>query len=185
MSDGIKQVGGAADESKSAIRAFNDGILRLGRYVASIAALYYTFKSLTGAITGSLNAIDDFRLITVGVAATITDMATDQSKGQQNFNQALAYSTVMYEKLELAAAKYFASGQELIEGWNILIMNGLVLQEQDIDNLGIIVDRIKLMTRGQMSSIQIAQELRAIMQGTARETSVFAKMMQSRLGAAW
>ena len=48
-----------------------------------------------------------------------------------------------------------------------------------------IVDRIKLSTQGQMSSIQIAQELRAVLSGQARATDQIAMLLRDRLGPEW
>ena len=74
----------------------------------------------------------------------------------------------MYNELELAAAKHFASGKDMVQAWNILAQKGIVLRKEEIDDLGTIVDKIKLATQGQVQGIQIAQELRAMLSGQAR-----------------
>ncbi len=137
------------------------------------------------AMRQGLKVLDEYKLTTIGVAATLTDLAKDQTKGQQNYNAFLAYSKDMYEKLELAAAKYFASGQDLTQAWNILAQKGVVLREQEIEHLGVIVDKIKLATAGQVQGIQIAQELRAVFSGQARATDQIAMLLKDKLGPAW
>lgn len=154
-------------------------------FTAGALGIYEIGSALKSAFKQGIEAINQYQLTTIGVAATIADMAKDQTKGQQNYAQALAYSKEMYNELELAAARHFASGKELVEGWNIMAQKGVVLRKEEIDYLGIIVDRIKLATQGQVASMQIAQELRSILSGQARATDQVAMLLKDRLGPEW
>ncbi len=154
-------------------------------FTAGALGIYEIGSAIKSAFKQGIEAINQYQLTTIGVAATIADMAKDQTKGQQNYSQALAYSKEMYNELELAAARHFASGKELVEGWNIMAQKGVVLRKEEIDYLGIIVDRIKLATQGQVASMQIAQELRSILSGQARATDQVAMLLKDRLGPEW
>ena len=154
---------------------------KLGVVALVTTGLYGLGRAAVGAFKDSIQAVDDFKLTTIGVAATLTDMAVDQSQGQQNYTQALAYSKDMFNTLELAAARYFASGKEMTQAWNILAQKGIVLRKEEIDSLGIIVDRIKLSTQGQVSGIQIAQEMRALLTGQARVTDQIGMLLKDRI----
>jgi hypothetical protein len=148
--------------------------------------IYKTMSLIKRGFSEAIEAANEFDLATIGIAATITDMAKAGSRDMRDvFAESLAYATGMYDKLEEAAARFFSSGEDLILAWNILTQKGVVLQEEEIDNLGIIVDRIKLATQGQMANKQIAQEIRSIMDGTAKITDQIAKLLQDRLGPAW
>lgn len=154
---------------------------KLGVMALVTAGLWKLEQAAVGAFKAGIQAVDDFKLSTIGVAATITDMAVDQSKGQENFNQALAYSQGMYNELELAAARYFASGKDMTQAWNILAQKGIVLKHEEIDALGIIVDRIKLSTQGQVAALQIAQEMRSMITGQARATDQVGMLLKDRV----
>ncbi|PSH02575.1 MAG: hypothetical protein CXZ00_16755, partial [Acidobacteria bacterium] len=98
----------------------------------------------------------------------------------------LAYAEETYNKVQLAASRFFASGKEMTEAWQILTNKGLRLSsDEDINNLGVIVDKIKLVTQGQSSSLQIAQELRSVMTGQARAGDQLAMLIEDRIGPEW
>jgi hypothetical protein len=165
----------AADE-------FAGAMMRQLGIAALVTAGFYKLEQVAvGAFKAGIQAVDDYKLTTIGVAATLTDMAQDQSKGQDNYTRALAYSKDMFNELELAAARYFASGKEMTQAWNILAQKGIVLRKEEIDSLGVIVDRIKLSTQGQVSSIQIAQEMRAMLTGQARTTDQIGMLLKDRI----
>ena len=196
LSTTLKQIGpelektkaaitGTADHGKSAFKSFNDHLLRMARIIASVAVAFYLLRGAISVFKQLLDVVDQFNTTTIGIASTMTDMAKDQSNPTKNFVQNLSYARDMYVELENAANKFFASGQELIQAWNILTQQGIVLQGTQIDNLGTIVDKIKLLTQGQVSSVQIAQELRAALMGQARPTDQLARIVKDRLGGAW
>ncbi|MBW1992663.1 MAG: hypothetical protein JRI59_11265 [Deltaproteobacteria bacterium] len=66
-----------------------------------------------------------------------------------------------------------------------MAQKGVVLRKEEIDHLGVIVDKIKLLTQGQVASFQIAQEMRAILTGQARVTDQMARLLMDKLGPAW
>jgi len=172
---------GSAD-SKAAADDFAASLMKqIGVYALVISAAYKLGNLVVDSFKAGIQAVDDYKLTTIGVAATLTDMAEDQSKGQENFNQALAYSQGMYNELELAAARYFASGKDMTQAWNILAQKGIVLKHEEIDALGIIVDRVKLSTQGQVASLQIAQELRSMITGQARATDQVGMLLKDRI----
>ncbi|MBW1953876.1 MAG: hypothetical protein JRI66_12485, partial [Deltaproteobacteria bacterium] len=165
--------------------AISQSIRKALTFTVAGFGIYQLGQALKNAFQQGIQAVDDFHLTTIGVASTLTDMAEDQTDVQGNYNQALAYAKDMYNELELAAAKFFASGSELIQAWNIMAQKGVVLRKEEINYLGIIVDKIKLLTQGQVGSYQIAQELRAVLTGQARATDQLARLLMDKLGPAW
>lgn len=187
-------VTGSMSNLKAATEAYRSTMQRLNGEVNStvqsllgIATVTAGIYALKNAFDAGIKAVDDYRLTTIGIAGTLTDMAATGTKNLQAFyDNAKRYAEDTYQKVELAAAKFFASGKEMVQGWQILTQKGVVLtSDQDINNLGIIVDKVKLLTQGQMSSLQIATELRAAMDGQARAGSQLAMILKDQIGPGW
>jgi len=157
------------------------------KQVASALGIAVGFHEAAQAIKSSLNVIDDYKRTVIGIAATLTDTATGTSEQLKYiYKDNLAYAEETYNKVQLAASKFFASGKEMTEAWQILTNKGLRLSsDEDINNLGIIVDKIKLVTQGQSSSLQIAQELRSVLTGQARAGDQLAMLIEDRIGPGW
>lgn len=155
-------------------------LLKLGSAAAGVQAIKKGFEE-------GLQVIDDYKLSTIGIAATVTDMAAEGATDLEGFyDNAKNWAEDTYQEVELAAAKWFASGKEMVEAWKILTQKGtIVTSDKDIDNLGVIVDKIKLATAGQVASLQIAQELRAVMNGQARATDQIAMLLKDMIGPEW
>lgn len=133
-----------------------------------------------------LKVVDDMKVTTIGIAGTLSDVVKGSSdQVRAAYQQNLLYAHDMYGKLEIAAAKYFASGKEMIEAWQILSTQGITLGgDKDVDNLGLIVDKIKVMTNGMTSSVQIAKELHAVLMGYEKPTDYLVKAMAAQ-NAGW
>lgn len=178
---------GAINSYTSTMERFNGSVRSTYASVAQLAGSYVSLQTLWKGFSDGIKAVDDYRLATIGVAASLTDMA---KKGSTNleavYRQNLKYAEETYSKVEQAAAKYFASGKEMIEAWQILTQKGVVVSSsKDLDNLGTLVDKIKLLTQGQASSMQIATELRAAMDGEVRAGAQLAMILRDQLGPTW
>lgn len=144
-------------------------------------------SGIVSTIKAGFKAVDDYRIATIGIASNLTDMAAKSNRSLESiYGQNLKYAQETYSKIEVEAAKHFASGKEMILGWQMLSQKGVMItSDKDIENLGIIVDKIKLATAGQNSEIQISQELRSVLDGQARATSQIAMQLKDRLGPEW
>lgn len=150
-----------------------------------IAGIYQLSSAIRTTFTGSIKAADEYRLSIINVAATLTDLQGKTAKNQESFNKHLAYAGEMYKVLEIEAAKHFASGKELQLAWTLIAQRGISLRHEEIGALSVIVDKIKLVTQGQMSTVQISQELRSLLNGQARTTDQLARLLMDKYGAAW
>jgi hypothetical protein len=187
---GLEDVGAAAEQANKAGAAGAEEfaialIKKVGIIGLAIAALCKLQEAAVEGFKAGIKAVDEFKLTTIGVAATMTDLADSGVSAQMAYARNIAYSKDMYNELELAAARHFASGTEMVQAWNILTQKGIVLKKEEIDSLGVIVDKVKLATQGQVQGIQIAQELRAMLSGQARATDQMAMILKDRYGAAW
>lgn len=174
-----QQGAAGADEFASAL------MRKLGVMALVTAGFWKLEQAAVGAFKAGIQAVDDFKLTTIGVAATLTDLGEKGADSQKDYARNLAYSKDMYTALELEAAKHFASGKDMTQAWNILSQKGIVLRKEEIGHLGTIVDKVKLATQGQVQGIQIAQELRAIFSGQARATDQVAMILKDKLGPEW
>lgn len=177
----------AKDEATAAVKSAFSGVKNavssvdsvIGKFNSSVRGTVATITGFAGAagavyavkkaFEAGIDAVEDFKLSTIGIAATLTDtvQGTDEEL-RAAYEANVAYAEETFQRVELAAAKYFASGEEMINAWQILTQKGTVItRQEDIENLGIIVDRIKLATKGQDAQIQISQELRSLMNGQA------------------
>lgn len=174
------------DSLNSNIGSISNSLSSL-KMMAGALGLSIGFHEAYEAVKKALNIVDEYKRATVGIAATLTD--TSKTSGDELklvYQDNLTYAQETYNKVQLAAAKYSASGKEMVEGWQILTNKGIRLtSDQDINNLGIVVDKIKLVTQGQESSIQIAQEIRSALSGQARAGDQLAMLLEDRIGPKW
>lgn len=134
------------------------------------------FQNTFGAI---LKNIDDFNVAAIATAAAVTGISKE-GRGVEAFNQNLNAARATFKELEIVAAKFFSTGQELQLAFNTLAQRGVVIRQDEFEVLGKITDQIKLLTSGQNAQIQIQQELRAILDGNVRTTTAFGKALQAR-----
>ncbi|MHA1951629.1 MAG: hypothetical protein ACW987_17405 [Candidatus Thorarchaeota archaeon] len=153
--------------------------------VAKLALVTFAVQTLANIINSTFGAmlknIDDFNVAAIGTASAVTGISDvgDQSIGE-TFNQNLQAALATFEALEIVAAEFFSTGQELQLAFNTLAQRGVVIREDEFRILGKITDQIKLLTGGQNTQIQIQQELRAILDGNVRTTTAFGKSLQAR-----
>jgi hypothetical protein len=159
-------------------KSFTLMVAKLALVTFAVQTLANIFQNTFGAI---LKNIDDFEVAAIGAAAAITGITseTDRSIGDV-FQQNLTAVRARFEELELVAARFFSTGQELQLAFNTLAQRGVVIREDEFNILGKLTDQIKLLTGGQNSQIQIQQELRAILDGNVRTTTAFGKSLQAR-----
>ena len=171
-----------ARRSAKSIDTQNKSLTLMVAKFALIAFAVQTLANIFNATFGAiLRNIDDFQIAAIGTAAAITSLtdAGDRSVGDV-FNQNLTFAIQTFEELELVAARFFSTGQELQLGFNTLAQKGVTVREEEFGILGRLVDQIKLLTGGQNAQIQIQQELRAILDGNVRTTTAFGKSLQQR-----
>jgi hypothetical protein len=180
LQNGLKQAKGELTGLRDYANNFGAALRRALGMAAAFVGVYQGLSLIKRGFTETIKAVDDFQMSTISAAATITDMAEKGGRDVKDiYANALAYARDMYFELQEAAAKYFASGTELVQAWNLLIQKGVVLRKEEIDNLGVVVDKIKLATQGQMGSYQIAQEIRAMMDGHVNAASQLAMLLQN------
>jgi hypothetical protein len=158
-------------------KSFTLMVAKLALVTFAAQTLANIFQNTFGAI---LKTIDDFQVAAIGAAAAVTSITSSGEPIGEVFDQNLEAALQTFEALELVAAQFFSTGQELQLAFNTLAQRGVVIREEEFEILGKLTDQIKLLTGGQNSQIQIQQELRAILDGNVRTTTAFGKSLQSR-----
>lgn len=177
-----KRKAAATKKSTGAIRKQSQPVTLLVAKFALMAFAVQTLANIVNSTFGAiLQQIDEFRVAAIGTAAAISGVAQGgQGTSGEIFNQNLDAALATFEELEIVAARFFSTGQELQLAFNTLAQRGVVVRQEEFETLGKITDQIKLLTGGQNTQIQIQQELRAILDGNVRTTTAFGKALQAR-----
>ena len=149
-------------------------------------------SSITAAIGGftagygvkkALGWIDEYKTDVMSVAVMLTDTMRGSGKEiGKVFQQNQIHAEAFFKVLRTQAMQSIATFDDLRSAYAIFTAKGLALEatQQQAKSLSDLVDRITLATRGQNQNIQVPQELRAILQGTARPVDTVAKMFIER-----
>ncbi len=175
-----KEVGGVSGAGGMLRNVFSFGAAIIGVQTLT-AALSGLKTAVVGTFQSALKQIEDFNLGVIGTAGALTSLAANPS--QAAFRQNLDYTREAMERLQIVAAKYIASGQEINIVFQTMAQRGIVpITEKDFDNLGRITDAVKIMTQGQDFSRQGWQEIRSIIEGTVLPGSLLARQIEAQVG---
>src|SRR5574343_405278 len=161
-------------------------LTQIGIIAAVGAAAKGALDLVVSAIKGGITAIEEFNLKTIGIAVGLTNIAAEgQGAFGDMIKQNMAFSKSMYERMREEDSKRFASLDDLMTGYNILVQKGYAVRMDEVDALGILVDKIKLATAGQNTQFQVMQEIRGLMDGQVRAGSILASEIRDRIGPQW
>jgi hypothetical protein len=177
----------AFGDSKAAADDFAGALLKkVGIFAMLTAGAYALSHAITAAFTGGIKAADAFEITTIGIGASLTNMAREgQGSFQQMFERNTIFAKEMYEAIRKEDYKRFASADEIMTSYNALVQKGYAVRLDEVSALGLLTDKIKLATAGQNTGIQINQEIRALMEGQARAGSLLAQELKDRIGPGW
>jgi len=179
-------LGRAGQEAGSQFAGGMDlSVAALGRKAAALAAAAGGVYGLQRAMQAALRVTEDYQMSVISIAASLTDLAKDTKDPAFTYSRNLEHAREMYAELEKEAARHFAGARQLMEAYTILVNKGVSIRKEEIGALGTVVDKILLMTKGQNAQIQIAQELRALLDGQARATSQVAMLIRDQVGPGW
>lgn len=187
----VEGLGGAGQQSfavqASASEAYAGSLAKqIGVYALVAAAAYKTKQAVVDTFKAGVQAVDEYQVRVIGIAATWTDMAkSGQGSMGEMFARNKAAAEDMYKGITVESAKHFSSAREGFMVLNRLAQSGYVVRQQEIGALLTLTDKIKLATQGQNVEMQLNTEIIALMQGQAKAQSMLAMELQSRLGPGW
>lgn len=155
---------------------------KFGKLGTSITAAIGGFTAGYG-VKKALGWIDEYKTDVMSVAVMLTDTMRGSGKEiGKVFQQNTIHAEKFFKVLRIQSMKSMATFEDLRSAYAIFTSKGLALEatQQQAKVLADLVDRITLATRGQNQNIQVPQELRAILQGTARPVDTVAKMFIER-----
>lgn len=187
---GTQAFGGASRGARNLSREIDRGNRSITLMVAKFALLTFAVQTAATIINSTfgaaLRSIDDFEQGIIGTAAAITNIADLSAQPGATladaFTQNLAFVRGAFQELEVIAGNFFSSASDLQLAFNTLAARGVVIRREEFTTLGLITDQIKIQTRGQVSSIQIAQELRNLFTGQVRAADQLAQLIRAQGG---
>jgi len=137
--------------SQRTSKAINNQNKSFTLMVAKLALVTFAVQTLANIINSTFGAvlknIDEFNVAAIGTAAAVTSIAnvSEDAIGAA-FNKNLNAALATFEELEIVAAQFFSTGQELQLAFNTLAQRGVVIRQDEFNILGKITDQIKLLT---------------------------------------
>ena len=137
-------------------------------------------KKLIGTFITGRQAIDDFRMAIVEVAASLQMLTEEPSiEGLETYYK---FAKGVFNDLEVIAAKHISTGEDLRNAYAKLATMGIVPQtEKQLEQMARLVDLIIIQTKGLDKQRQIRTELQAFVLGEMRQGAVMARMMSQRI----
>ena len=135
------------------------------------------------AVKQAMKQIEELKMDVNSIAVTLTDTVKGSSEQiQAAFKQNQKHAEAFFKFLRRQATQSLSDFGDLRNAYSIIASRGMSLDatEGNARLLSNVVDRIKLATKGQNSDLQITQELRSILSGTAKNTDALAKIFQAR-----
>lgn len=178
-------------QTQQQLRQSSEEAKSFGEHVTASAAKLFllyqaaktVFNAVKGGFTDTVSAIDEFQKGTIATAIAITNLASPTlafgRSWEETFKKNLDFTRGMFIELERVAARYFASASELQLAYNTLAQRGVIIRREELDLLGQLTDTVLLLTGGQQSSIQIQEEIRSLLNGSARATAQLSQIIKA------
>lgn len=135
------------------------------------------------AVKRALSVVEDYEMTVLSIATTLTDTLknTNHDIGEA-FKQNKEHARSFFNLLQTQAAKSISTFEDLQRAYMMFANVGLALSpnQENAQMLANVVDRLRLLTRGQNQEQQVIQELRALLRGQARPSDQLALMLSSR-----
>ena len=166
----------AMTELEKAIQGVTMRTMYLGMAAGFIAA---PFIAVGVAVKSAIEAIDNLKVSTIQVAASIATMQGPKNV-EENYKAASIYAGALAVKLQEVDANSFANYQTLLAMVQTMTTQGVVLdinKKKQVDAFTALSNAVAMYTAGQNQAIQAHQEIRALMSGEVREGAVLAKQI--------
>ena len=183
----INKVGGSAGGMGSAVATAHSYVSSL---VVSMAALIGVSISVAGAFELVKKGIEDITQYNVGAISTAAMMLSranvDGIHAQQAaYGEYKSYVLGMYEALEAETERHFASGKEMIGGFDAFARKGIYAAQEEAGAIGVITDAVKLLHRGYVDEATMQHEIQGLLEGHAGIRFKLAQQLKGMLGETW
>jgi len=172
--------------SREASRTFSlDWWKRFGEVAIGFTIAYRAMRAVETAMVGlvgtfktGLEAIDEFRMGVVSIAASLQMLtAVPSTKSLEAY---MAFGEKMFRRMEILAIQHFATGEQLQMAFTKMVTLGIVpMTEAQLEGMAALVDRILMATKGLDAGRQIMTEIQAVVEGMQRPGAVVARELKS------
>lgn len=151
---------------------------------AGIAAIYGALRTLRDELVRGFTAVEDFKINVISMSAFITTFSKQAAEGDiaGAYQAASGYAGQLVQKLEVIDALTIANAQDLRIITESFIKQGVLLDvnnQKQVKGFINITNALKLLTKGQNQSIQLRQEIRALVSGQLKDTNVLVKTLEA------
>ncbi len=195
-----KSLGDVVNASEGATGSFMALGAAGGEMVGVMAAAGISLAALAGGVAvaatgtaafygGAVKMADDYNVKILTIAANLLNKTmAPPEEAMQAWAQYKNYVTTVAEELQKEAGKHFAGGEELLNTFAAISKFGLQIDandQQQIKDIGIITDEIKLLHHGYADINATMLELRGVFQGYAGMHYQLGQIIQQQIGANW
>ncbi|TSA10043.1 MAG: hypothetical protein D4R73_05920 [Deltaproteobacteria bacterium] len=162
----------------------------LAAMVGTVAALVGVTVTLGGAFELVKKGIEEITSFNIGAISTAAMMLSranvDGIEAQQAaYGNYKAYVLEMYEVLEAETQRHFASGKEMIGGFDAFARKGIYAAQEEAGAIGVITDAVKLLHRGYVDEGIMQHEIQGLLEGHAGIRFKLAQQLKGMLGETW
>ena len=158
---------------------------RFGEVAVGFTIAYRAMRGIEAGIKGivktyitGLQAIDEFRMGAVSIAASL-QMLTD-APSKESLKSYMEFSETVFKKLEILAVRHFATGEQLQQAFTKLVTMGIVPQtEEQLEIVAALVDRVLMTTKGLDPGRQIVTEFQAVFEAMMKPGAFVARELDS------
>ena len=139
---------------------------------------------ITDFFAGGIKAVSDYEDSIINVAAMLTTLSVDQSNIPKTFQSSVQYAEQLIPVLQKIDASSVMNLNELTQMTEAFIRQGVVLNinnQDQIQGYTNISNALKFVTQGQSSSRQIAQEIKAVVEGTSKSSDALSLVLNAQL----
>ena len=151
---------------------------------AKLMALYGAVRGAQGLFSKGMEAVDYYEKAIIRMAASATDAVkgiTEEADLAAYYERQKSQFRELVNYAQEASAKYFANAREILQVAEWAVARGHPVGKKEIDNIGLLVDKIKQLVPWIKQEGQVLQELNALWEGHARVTDTLAKLVVDRL----
>ena len=177
------------NENTSAIEKHTGGWIS---HIATVAGGIIVYQGIReamrlaiGVVAGGVKAVSDYEDAIIGMSAMWTTLAKDQSNVSDTYQSNVAYAKELIPVLQQIDQYSGMNLDQLIQMTTAFATQGVVLNknnQEQIQGYTNISNALLFLTKGQSTSRQIAQEIKAVMQGELKESDALAKVLASQIG---
>ena len=141
-------------------------------------------NTVTEFFTGGIKAVSDYEDAIINVSAMLTTLSVDQSNIPQTFQSSVQYAEKLIPILQQIDASSVMNLHELTQMTEAFIRQGVILNvnnQDQIQGYTNISNALKFVTQEQSSSRQIAQEIKAVVEGTSKPSDALSLVLNAQL----